>query len=197
MHTHFPPYWGQHLTAVFGAPQRAESELFWTAWGYAESGGSLDGAKWNPINTKQAIPGFMLADWNPEGVKQYAFPVVGVAATAATLCSHGPDGALYGHIVGAIQNGTLTAQEILDRSKDQITTWGTNVDAIAASSQEFVTPSEAELEIRQNELYLAMGVVEEMPASEAQTACITKLAERMRRLVELRGKSEVGRSLNA
>lgn len=54
----------------------------------------------------------------------------------------------------------------------------------------------AELEIRQNELYLAMGVVETMPASEAQTACITKLAERMRRLVELRGKSEVGRSLD-
>lgn len=54
----------------------------------------------------------------------------------------------------------------------------------------------AELEIRQNELYLAMGVVESMPASEAQTACITKLAERMRRLVELRGKSEVGRSLD-
>lgn len=53
-----------------------------------------------------------------------------------------------------------------------------------------------ELEVRQNELYLAMGVVEEMPASEAQTACIVKLGERMRRLVELRGKSEVGRSLN-
>ena len=53
-----------------------------------------------------------------------------------------------------------------------------------------------ELEIRQNELYLAMRVVEEMPASEAQTTCISKLAERMRKLVELRGKSEVGRSLD-
>ena len=53
-----------------------------------------------------------------------------------------------------------------------------------------------ELEIRQNELYLAMGVVEAMPASEAQTACISKLAQRMRQLVELRGKSEVGRSLD-
>jgi hypothetical protein len=54
----------------------------------------------------------------------------------------------------------------------------------------------AELEIRQNELYLAMLVVEQMPASEAQTACIVKLGKRMRRLVELRGKSEVGRSLD-
>jgi hypothetical protein len=54
----------------------------------------------------------------------------------------------------------------------------------------------AELEIRQNELYLAMFVVEQMPASEAQTACIVKLGKRMRRLVELRGKSEVGRSLD-
>lgn len=55
----------------------------------------------------------------------------------------------------------------------------------------------AETEIRQNELYLAMRAVEEMPASEAQTACIVKLGERMRSLVELRGKSEVGRSLDA
>ncbi len=54
----------------------------------------------------------------------------------------------------------------------------------------------AELEVRQNELHLAMIVVESMPASEAQTACIVKLGERMRRLVELRGKSEVGRSLD-
>lgn len=53
-----------------------------------------------------------------------------------------------------------------------------------------------ELEIRQNELYLAMGVVEEMPPGEAQTACIVKLGERMRKLVEFRGKSEVGRSLD-
>lgn len=54
-----------------------------------------------------------------------------------------------------------------------------------------------ELEVRQNELYLAMRVVEEMPASEAQTACVVKLGERMRHLVELRGKSEVGRNLAA
>jgi len=53
----------------------------------------------------------------------------------------------------------------------------------------------AELEARQNELYLAMGVVEEMPASEAQTACISKLSKRMQVLVALRGKSEVGRTL--
>lgn len=53
-----------------------------------------------------------------------------------------------------------------------------------------------ELEIRQNELHLAMGIVEGMPASEAQTAYIVKLGERMRLLVELRGKSEVGRSLD-
>ena len=46
----------------------------------------------------------------------------------------------------------------------------------------------AELEARQNELHLAMLEVEQMPASEAQTACIVKLGERMRRLVELRGK---------
>jgi hypothetical protein len=56
--------------------------------------------------------------------------------------------------------------------------------------------SVSELEVRQNELYLAMRVVEEMPPSEAQTACIVKLAERMRRLVELLGKSEVGRYLD-
>ena len=55
---------------------------------------------------------------------------------------------------------------------------------------------DVELEVRQNELYLAMRIVEEMPASEAQTACIVKLGERMRKLVALRGKSEVGRSLD-
>lgn len=54
---------------------------------------------------------------------------------------------------------------------------------------------EMELEFRQNELYLAMRVVEEMPASEAQTAAIAKLGERMRMLVEKRGKSEVGQKL--
>ena len=55
---------------------------------------------------------------------------------------------------------------------------------------------EVELEVRQNELHLAMGEVEKMPASEEQTACIVRLGERMRKLVELRGKSEVGRSLS-
>ena len=54
---------------------------------------------------------------------------------------------------------------------------------------------EVELEVRQNELHLAMVEVEKMPASEEQTACIIRLGERMRKLVELRGKSEVGRSL--
>ena len=74
-------------------------------------------------------------------------------------------------------------------------------EALGQSTTEIIASqssgaSEQELEIRQNELYLAMGFVESMPASEAQTACITKLAERMRKLVVLRGKSEVGRSLD-
>lgn len=59
-----------------------------------------------------------------------------------------------------------------------------------------VRSQQLELEARQNELHLAMHEVESMPASEAQTACIIRLAARMRLLVELRGKSEVGRILD-
>jgi hypothetical protein len=56
--------------------------------------------------------------------------------------------------------------------------------------------SDVELAFRQNELYLAMLEVDVMPASEEQTACITRLGERMRLLVELRGKNDIGRFLD-
>jgi hypothetical protein len=112
---HLPPYWAEHVTAVLGGPQRAETRRFLHAWAQAEGGG----AAWNPLNSTMKIPGS--TDYNSAGVQNYPRPVWGVAATAMTLTNGN-----YGTIVGSIQAGTLTAEEIVNRCADQLRVWGSD-----------------------------------------------------------------------
>jgi hypothetical protein len=112
---HLPPYWAEHLAAVLGGPPRAETRRFLHAWAQAEGGS----ARWNPLNSTFRIPGS--TDYNATGVQNYPRPVWGVCATAMTLTNGN-----YPHIVGRIQAGNATAEEIVNQCADQIRLWGTN-----------------------------------------------------------------------
>jgi hypothetical protein len=117
--THLPPYWAEHLTAVLGGPPRVETIRFLHAWAEAEGGS----AKWNPLNSTMKVP--LSTDYNPTGVQNYPRPVWGVAATAMTLTNGN-----YGTIVGRIQAGTYTAEQIVNDCAAQIRLWGTNPTTI-------------------------------------------------------------------
>ena len=119
--THLPPYWAEHTTAVLGGPQRAETRRFFHAWAQVEGGT----AKWNPLNSTMQIPGSTPLAGNTAGVQNYPRPVWGVCATAMTLT----DGN-FGKIVGHVQAGTYTAEQIVNDCADQIRVWGSDPDLI-------------------------------------------------------------------
>jgi transglutaminase-like putative cysteine protease len=112
---HLPPYWAQHLAAVLGGPQRAETDRFLHAWAQAEGGT----ATWNPLNSTFRVEGSTA--YNSAGVQNYPRPVWGVCATAMTLTNGN-----YGTIVGRIQAGNLTAEQIVNDCATQIGVWGTD-----------------------------------------------------------------------
>jgi hypothetical protein len=117
--THLPPFWRQHLLAVIGARAGAENLRLLDAWQRAEGGA----AKWNPLNTTFELPG--ASDYNSAGVKSYPRPVWGVCATALTITNGN-----YGGIVGDLQAGAKTAEQIVNDRRAQFATWGTSADVI-------------------------------------------------------------------
>lgn len=119
--THLPPYWAERLCRTIGAGPGPENVRFLHAWAAAEGGT----AEWNPLNTEFDLPG--ATNYNTAGVKNYPRPTWGVCATVLTLTNGN-----YGKIVGHLQAGTYTAEQIVDDCDAQIRTWGTNPDTIRA-----------------------------------------------------------------
>jgi len=122
--THLPPFWRQRLLAVLGAPRRPENLRLLDAWTRAEGGN----ARWNPLNTTWALPG--ATDYNAVGVKNYPRATWGILATALSLTSPASGTLAYGGILGDLQVGVKTAEQIVTDRADQFRTWGTSSDLI-------------------------------------------------------------------
>lgn len=124
--THLPPNWKEKLLAGLGAPRTSENMRFLDAWATAEGGA----AQWNPLNTTWKLPGSW--DYNSSGVQNFPRPQWGIYATGLTLTQPASGTLTYGHIVGHLQAGSYTADQIVNDCADQIRVWGTDVDAIRA-----------------------------------------------------------------
>lgn len=115
MLTHLPPNWIPRLLAVLAAPvAEPQSVRLLTAWAEAEGGS----ARWNPLNT--TLPLYQATNYNSVGVKNYVRPVDGICATAITIAN-----GAYNGILGDLQAGTFTAEQIVRRHPGQFNTWGT------------------------------------------------------------------------
>jgi hypothetical protein len=128
--THLPPHWQGHLLRSLGALVGHENVRLLTAWQQAEGGT----ARWNPLNTTFDLPG--ATDYNSVGVKNYPRPTWGVYATGLTLTSPASGPLTYGKILGHLQAGSSTAEQIVSDCRDEFQTWGTNPDAILAVLKE-------------------------------------------------------------
>lgn len=117
--THFPPNWQGRLLHVVGAPRVSESLRLLDAWARAEGGT----AKWNPLNTTTNIEG--ATNYNSIGVKNYPRPTCGVCMQGITLTN-----GQYNGILGDLQAGVYTAEQIVDRNPDEFEHWGTGVDLL-------------------------------------------------------------------
>jgi hypothetical protein len=127
MTEHLPPNWAPRLLAVLGAPRSAENLRLLAAWAVAEGGT----AKWNPLNTTYPLA-WGSSRYNNSEVKNYSQPTGGVCATALTLAtSHQPDNTLtYGGILGDLQGGKKTAEQIVNDNAAEFHTWGTGTSVI-------------------------------------------------------------------
>jgi len=123
--TPLPPQWQQRLLALVNARGWLTGSFVFetirllTAWQQAEGGN----AQWNPLNTTEPYKGS--TNFNGTGVQNYTKPTYGVIATAATLLNGN-----YNGILGALQGGTLTAEEIVNKNAAEFRVWGTNPDLI-------------------------------------------------------------------
>ena len=119
---HLPPYWRERLLALVGAPRTTENLRFLHAWGVAEGGT----AQWNPVNTTYALSYGESWAYNGSSVQNYWRPTGGIAATALTLIQSN-----YNCLLGAFQQGQLTAEQINSKCATQIKAWGTSPTTIA------------------------------------------------------------------
>ena len=127
MQTHLPPQWRQRLLAIVNGHGwltgqfASESLRLLDAWQRAEGGT----AQWNPLNTTYRLSGSW--SYNSVGVQNYSRPTDGVCATGLTLVNGN-----YNGILGDLQNGTKTAEQIVTDRADQFRVWGTNPETILA-----------------------------------------------------------------
>lgn len=125
--THLPPNWRQRLLAMLTghgwltgqfSPQALR---LLTAWQQAEGGD----ASWNALNTTLKLPGS--SGYNSAGVQNYPRPVDGCCATAMTLAN-----GYYPGILGDLQTGVKTAEQIVTDRETEFRKWGTNPSVIAS-----------------------------------------------------------------
>lgn len=101
--------------------QAGEVLLFLTAWGKAEGGT----AAFNPLNTTYTMPG--ATSYNDTGVRNYVNAVQGICATACTIAQN----SAYLNLWKDMQRvGAYTAEDLVERNRDAISTWGTDPDVI-------------------------------------------------------------------
>lgn len=120
---HLPPRWSIRLLELLGAPLNAENLRFLAAWARAEGGA----AQWNPLNTTYELPYRESWPYNSSKVQNYWTATGGIAATALTLIQDS-----FGHLLGDLQSGTYTGEQITNRNRSVIKLWGTNPDTILA-----------------------------------------------------------------
>lgn len=105
--------WATAILAAIGAPNSQSNVTSLTDWFNQEGGGGAN----NPLNTTQ--PGFGATNSiNSLGVKSYATPADGVAATAATLKS-----GLYPGIVNALKSGSGLVGIDSSQVASELSTW--------------------------------------------------------------------------
>lgn len=127
MQTHLPPQWRQRVLAGINGHGwdtgsfYPEGMRLLDAWQRAEGGT----ARWNPLNTTLRLAGS--TDYNGTGVQNYFRPTEGCAATVLTLVNGN-----YNGILGDLQNGTKTAEQIVNDRASQFRTWGTDPSVILA-----------------------------------------------------------------
>lgn len=104
------------------APATAETMRFLAAWARCEGGDALN----NPLNTTYPMP--YSWDYNTTAhVKNYGKPIEGICATASTFAREDYLLALWKDL----QNGSYTAEQLLDRNEIAIQHWGTNTRLFA------------------------------------------------------------------
>jgi hypothetical protein len=127
MDMHNPPAWRQRVLAGINGHGwdtgtfYPEGLRLFSAWATAEGGD----AGWNPLNCTMRLPGSKA--YNTTGVQSYFRPTEGVCATILTLVNGN-----YNGILGDLQNGTKTAEQIVNDRRAQFSLWGTNPDTILA-----------------------------------------------------------------
>lgn len=94
-----PTSWAQALLTAIGAPVSPENLRAITAWERAEGGHWSNGARFNPLNTTQRMPGS--APMNSVGVQAYTSWSQGLTATVTTLRN-----GHYGGILAALRAGS-------------------------------------------------------------------------------------------
>jgi len=125
--THFPPQWVDRVRAGLKIPLNDESRILFTAWGRVEGGN----AKWNPINSTLWVQNYTaLPNYNDVPVRNYMYETAGVAATILTLIGRSGGIMLYGGIVGDLQAGVKTADEVVVDRLVQFQKWGTDTDLL-------------------------------------------------------------------
>ena len=119
--THLPPQWRQRLLAIVNGHGWLTGTFYpeglrlLDAWQHAEGGT----AQWNPLNTEYKLAGS--TDYNTAGVQNYVRATEGVCATGITLVNGN-----YNGILGDLQVGTKTAEQIVNDRAAQFRTWGTD-----------------------------------------------------------------------
>lgn len=110
---------------MVGASRGAENLRLLTAWHRAEG----KAAQWNPLNTTYKLNNS--SSFNKVGVQNYSRPTEGVCATALTLVN-----GFYNGILGDLQGGKLTAEQIVRQNWSEFQKWGTNPTVILAVLKE-------------------------------------------------------------
>ena len=103
-----------------GAPITSNNMAYLYAWRQAEGGKAL----YNPFNTTQKASG--ASNYNSVGVKNYASPEQGVAATVKTMLNE-----RYEHIISCLRNDKAPAETAEALSKSR---WGTGELAVEVIS---------------------------------------------------------------
>jgi len=124
---HAPYHWRERLCQMLLIPVKPEVMRFFEAMSYAEGTlayGATGGPQNNPLNTTYPMP--WSDDWNSVGVKNYDSVVEGICATASTFARD----PRYLDWWKDMQKNVYTAEELVERNREAIHTWGTDPDVI-------------------------------------------------------------------
>lgn len=125
--THLPPQWRQRVLAGINGHGWDTGSFYpeglrlLAAWAQAEGGT----AKWNPLNTTYTLRSS--TPYNTAGVQNYFRPTEGCCATVLTLVNGN-----YNGILGDLQNGVKTAEQIVNDRATEFSRWGTDPKVILA-----------------------------------------------------------------